>query len=179
MKAGKFTGRFFAGALAALTAIGSAAAAGASETALEPATVEAVAFQKASLTVVGPKGEATYTPSDLEKLGVYRTVTKTPWRDKAATFEGVRLVDLLKAHGLEDAAAVRVIAENDYAIVFPKEVWSEHETLIATRVDGRPHSRRARGPLQFVFSLEADPEMAAKSSEPYWVWMAARIEPIE
>ena len=179
MREFRFRAGLFARAFAAVAFVGAAAAAETSATPFQPAVVETIAFQKASLKVVGPEGEKTYTPSDLEDFGVYRTVTTTPWRDEAATFEGVRLVDVLEANGLAEHSALRVVAENDYAVVLPQEVWRDHDILIVTRVNGKAHSRRERGPLQFIFSLEADPEMAAKRAEPYWVWMAQRIEPLE
>ena len=46
-------------------------------------------------------------------------------------------------------------------------------------LEGRPHSRRERGPLQFVFLMDEEPELGGQSFEKNWVWMAERIEPAE
>ena len=147
--------------------------------AMEPINVEDTRFAKAQLTVQADGKDHNFTPSQLEQLGTYAMTTDTPWREVPAQFVGVRLTDLLAATGLIDAPAIRVIAENDYAITMPRDVWMNHELLIATRVDGRGHTRRARGPLQFVFDMRRDPKTAEKDFESNWVWMAARIEPIE
>lgn len=161
---------------------GAAASGDAAVSALKPVDAEVLApvrFQKASLLVAGDTGSARYSPATLEQFGVYRLVTHSPWRDAPAAFEGVRLVDILAAHGLVDAKAIRVSAENDYAVVIPRSVWRDHAVLVATRVDGRAHSRRQRGPIQFVFDYDDDAATRDKSFEQNWVWMAARIEAVD
>lgn len=144
--------------------------------AMEPVKVEPTRFAKASLTVVASGEEHHLDPAALEALGTYALTTITPWREDAAAFVGIRLKDLLAHHGLEDEASIRVTAENAYAITIPREVWTENGALVATRVDGRAHSRRARGPIQFVFDMSRDPRLGAPEFHQNWVWMAARIE---
>lgn len=141
--------------------------------------LEDISFDEAHLVVVGRDGEVRYSPAELEGLGTYRMVTTTPWRKEPAVFEGTLLTDLLAAQGLEDVAAIRVTAENDYAVVIPREVWTLRPVLIATRVDGQAHTRRARGPLQFVFPMNDEPALDDQSFEANWVWMASRIEPAQ
>lgn len=141
-----------------------------------PVELAPVNHAEAYLTVVEPDGgEVKYTPADLEELPTYRLVTRTPWREEPAAFEGVLLSDLLARHGLVDVPAIVVTAENDYRVTVPRAVWSEQPVLVATRVDGRPHSRRQRGPIQFVID-EADMLASPAVSENYLVWMARLIE---
>lgn len=130
----------------------------------------------AQLVVLGPDGrETTYSPSELERLPTYRLVTTTPWRDVPATFEGVLLADVLKANGLSWVTSILVTAENDYKTAISREVWENVDILVATRVDGKPHSRRARGPIQFV--IDADTYASSDLvNESMLVWMAAHIE---
>ena len=103
-------------------------------------------------------------------------MTVTPWRDEAATFDGVLLTDLLEENGLSDADAIRVVAENDYAVVIPSDVWQRWQILVATRVNGAPHTRRNRGPIQFVLPMSDDEAAGTGEVLNNWVWMAARIE---
>ena len=145
----------------------------------QPAPVDLAPIQhtEASLEVIGPDGSATvYTPGDLETFATYRLETVTPWREAAAEFEGVLLTDVLAASGLLDVPAIRVTAENDFSSVIRREVWQSVPILVATRVDGRPHSWRARGPIQFVMDMDAYTASEA-ASESDLVWMAAKIEP--
>ncbi|MEO3415242.1 hypothetical protein AAFO92_11345 [Roseovarius sp. CAU 1744] len=135
-----------------------------------------VAHKDATLVVVGADGtEIAYSPAQLEELPTYSLTTRTPWRDEPARFEGVLLTDLLAANGIANASAISIIAENDYATVMSQEVWNDVDVLVATRVDGRPHTRRARGPIQFVIDMEAY-TTSEFTSEQNLVWMAARIE---
>lgn len=147
-----------------------------------PAEVVAVTLAPAehppaTLTVLDQRGvEHVYTQADLERLPTYRMVTTTPWRPEPAAFEGILLSDLLGRHGLADMREIRVIAENEYTTTVEREVWTDTPLLIATRVDGIPHSRRARGPIQFVVE-DIDHRRLGHVEERHFVWMASRIEP--
>lgn len=155
-------------ALAAAVAAGVAAAP--VKTALEPLT-----HLDATLTIRAPDGSVhVYTPAMLEELPTYSLTTATPWREKPARFEGILLSDLLERHGMADLDAIRVIAENDYTTTIERAVWTATPMVIATRVDGRAHSRRERGPIQFVVD-SADYERLGEVREHHLVWMAATI----
>ena len=147
----------------------------------EPTQVQLdpIRHARAALVVAGPDGETTYKPAELEALGSMRMVTVTPWRDDTTEFDGVLLTDVLDANGLGDVDAIRVIAENDYAVTITAETWKRWPILVATRVNGKPHTRRERGPIQFVLPMSDFPEAGAKGHGKNWVWMAARIEVAE
>ncbi len=143
----------------------------------EPVKLTPIKHASASLEVIGTDGSSrVYTPEDLESFATYRLKTTTPWRQEAAEFDGVLLTDIHAASGLSDVPALRVTAENDFSSVIRREVWQWIPVLVATRVDGRPHSRRARGPIQFVMDMDAYSASDA-ASESDLVWMAVRIEP--
>ena len=138
--------------------------------------LEPMNHAEASLMVVGADGaEVMYSPAELEAFTTYSMTTTTPWRDEPANFEGVLLADVLAASGLDGVDAIAVTAENDYSTVITRELWESVDILVATRVDGRPHSRRARGPIQFVIDSETF-NSSDLTSESNLVWMAARIE---
>ncbi len=145
----------------------------------EPVALDPLQHNPAVLEVIGGAGSpVSFTPADLERLPTYRITTKTPWRDAPAVFDGVLLDDLLRETGLFDAPAIRVVAENDFASVIPRDLWQTTPVLVATRVDGAPHARRARGPIQFVIDMETY-ETSDIARESHLVWMAARIEAVE
>ncbi len=144
-----------------------------------PRTLAPMDHAPAELTVAGPDGsERVYTPALLEELPTYALRTTTPWREVPAEFEGILLTDLLAANGLDSAEAITVLAENEYAVTIPRAAWEALNILVATRVDGAPHSRRARGPIQFVVAMDTY-QASPIAREDYLVWMAARIEPVE
>jgi len=144
------------------------------ETVLEPIT-----HQQASLVIVGRDGvETSYSPAQLEEMATYSLTTTTPWREAPANFEGIMLRDVLQAHGLDTANTLLVTAENDYTTTLTRELVENVDIMIATRVDGRPHSRRARGPIQFIIDA-GDFSASDLTSESNFVWMAARIEVVD
>ena len=144
---------------------------------ITPVELQPMKHRKAQLTVIAPDGTTrTYTPAQLEQFPTYQLTTATPWRDEPAVFEGVLLADVLSANGLSGTAAIQVTAENDYSTSITQSLIEEVEILVATRVEGKPHTRRARGPIQFVIDAEAFAG-SDQTSESNFVWMAARIEP--
>jgi len=118
-----------------------------------------IKLHRAQLTVSGPTGETAYTPAQLEEIGFMRMTTVTPWREAPAAFDGVLLSDLLAANGLADASAINVVAENDYVVRIPADVWERWPILVATRLNGNTLVGR-------------------EDYQNNWVWMAARIEAI-
>ena len=143
---------------------------------LERVVLQPIEHQPAALQVTDASGHMIrFSPADLEMLPTYAMVTLTPWRERPARFEGVLLSDLLRETGLYDSAAIRVTAENDYITTIPRAVWTSLPILIATRVDGAPHSRRERGPIQFVIDMDAH-RSTDLAREEYMVWMASRLE---
>lgn len=143
----------------------------------QPIALDPITHNAGALVITRADGtEVRYTPAELEALETYRLRTKTPWRDEPANFDGVLLSDLLQLNGLADLDEIQVIAENDFVSTFPRALWETVPVLIATRVDGQAHSRRARGPIQFVISHD-DFAASDLTSEAHLVWMAARIEP--
>ena len=142
----------------------------------KPVALDTMRHMSATLTVIGGNGsETSYTPATLEEFPTYSLRTTTPWREEPAEFEGILLRDLLEANGLADAEAIAVTAENEYQVTIPRIIWQELDVLVATRVDGRQHSRRNRGPIQFVISAD-EYGTSPDAREDHLVWMAARIE---
>lgn len=162
---------FYACALIFGLGFSAAATAGPVDIELNP-----IKHNRAELVVVGTQGPKSYDQDALENISPVRLTTVTPWREAPAAFDGVLLTDLLAENGLSDVSAINVVAENDYVVRIPSEVWKKWPIVVATRVNGRPHSRRARGPIQFVMPMSDDAAAGSMGNENYWVWMAARIE---
>lgn len=142
-----------------------------------PVTLAPMQHHAATLRVIDTTGAShDYSVAQLEEFPTYQIITTTPWREQAAVFEGIRLTDLLAAHGLSSIEGIEVIAENDYATRIEKSVWETDAILIATRVDGMPHTRRDRGPIQFVVPHDAD-DPDAVIGDRHLVWMASVIKP--
>ncbi len=142
----------------------------------QPIALEPINHSEAELIIVRSDGtKQSYTPAELETLATYRVRTTTPWRDEPADFDGVLLSDLLAQSGLHLEDAIKVIAENEFSTIMPRALWETVPVLIATRVDGRAHTRRERGPIQVVIDMD-DYTASPIAGEKHLVWMVARIE---
>jgi len=142
----------------------------------KPVVLAPIAHQDAALEVVGADGTRTvYSPASLEQFPTYQIETVTPWRNEPAVFAGVLLSDVLAHHDLLSAALILVTAENEFSSGFDRSVLEAAPILIATRVNGAPHSRRARGPIQFVVE-DLHYQSQDVLNESHLVWMASRIE---
>lgn len=144
---------------------------------LKPVDLAPIAFNQATLTIVASDGtEVSYTPAELETFPTYTLTTTTPWREVPVKFDGVLLADVLSKNGLDSTATIVVTAENDYQTTFSRALLDTVDILVATRANDKAHSRRDRGPIQFVVGADAFTS-SALTSESNFVWMAARIEP--
>ncbi|CTQ76164.1 hypothetical protein [Roseibium alexandrii] len=140
-----------------------------------PVSLEPITHEEASIEVHASAGTiVSYTPAEIEQLPTYRVTTTTPWRSEPVDFDGVLLSDLLKKHSLNNAAELIVKAENDYSVEFLRKTWEAAPFLIATRVNGKPISRRERGPIQFIVAAD-DYDRETDISERHLVWMVSSI----
>jgi len=140
-----------------------------------PVTLAPVEHEAAEVVIETPDGDrTTYTPALLEGFPTYSLTTTTPWRSEPARFEGPLLIDILKAHGLDQLPAIMITAENDFMVEMGSEVWTAAPILVATRVNGKPLTRRERGPVLFVIDA-ADYEREPAIGERHLVWMVSRI----
>lgn len=142
----------------------------------KPVELPPVTHENAQLVIFGDDGSRqVYTPEQLEAFPTYQIETTTPWRDEPAIFSGILLADLLEFHGLMSGKPLRVIAENEFSTIFESSVLKAAPILVATRVNGAPHSRRARGPIQLIVE-DSVYHSDARLTESHLVWMASRIE---
>ena len=113
--------------------------------------------------------EARFDLALLKTLGMVRITTRTPWTEGEGLFEGVaaqRLMAVVRARG----GMVRATALNDYVVDIPLEELVRHEVLIAWSLDGRPLTRRGRGPLWIVYPWSEHPELDTRLVRQHSVW---------
>ncbi|RUV86107.1 hypothetical protein EOA75_26680 [Mesorhizobium sp. M1A.F.Ca.IN.022.07.1.1] len=143
--------------------------------ALEPASYpeppDSVAF-----TVQKDGKQIPVTLRQLEKLGLYKVITTSPFEQGQLTFEGVLFRDVLKSLGLADRDSVTLRAADDYVQVIPHEDWTEGPLLLATRQDGELLTRRTQGPTRLVYPLKDFPAFDTPIRKPRWIWLIKTIE---
>jgi len=134
------------------------------------------------LTVTGMPGEANpeggvaFDAAMLAALPQHRIETSTPWTDGRNLFEGVLLADVIDFVGAGDARSFRAVALNDYEIVTPVSEAIENGALLAMRMDGKPLTRRDKGPIWIVYPRDDKPDIQDERHDARWVWQLTRIE---
>lgn len=137
----------------------------------------AAATSDTALNVVGKAGSRMVDVAEIEALGLRRLATRSPWVEGERVFDGVPLATFLDAVGLADSEAVMMRALDNYTQVIPRADWEEAGAFLATRLDGRPLTRRTQGPVQLVFPISDRPELDTPQRKPRWIWLIRSIEP--
>lgn len=135
------------------------------------------------LTVTGEISEtnagntAQFDMAMLEKLQGRKGEMETPWTTGRVTFEGPLLREILAAVGAT-GTNLKVRALNDYAADVPAED-AKLDTILATKLDGKPMSIRDKGPLMLVYPFDLDADLYNEKYFSRSVWQIKEIEVIK
>lgn len=137
-----------------------------------PATSASVSFsaQGASATRL--------SIAEIEALGLHQVRTATFWSADDGIYQGPLLSEVLKAVGLDEAKAIRVVALDGFSQVLPRADWTRWPVLLATRRDGKPMSVRNKGPFRIIYPRDMSPDLQDPSYRLRWVWLIRSIEAV-
>ena len=110
----------------------------------------------------------------LEHLPQSRLETNTPWTEGPQSFEGIRLVELLRlleAGGKE----ITISALNDYSVTMNLQRYAPFGPLLAMRHNGEPMRIADKGPIWLVFPQDDFPELDQAQVHDLWVWQIHEI----
>jgi hypothetical protein len=120
------------------------------------------------------------TIDELRAIGDTSFATATPWTKGTQKFEGVtgaQIVAAMEAKGQKlDGKGVLAVANNDYSIVIPFEVFNQPTTLVAFAQNGAGMSVRDKGPFWIVFPYDQDDKFLASSYQSYSIWGLERLD---
>ena len=143
--------------------------------------IPARADEAVRLRITTPAADAAeLTIDELRAMGETKFATSTPWTDGKQEFMGVtgaQIVAALEAKGAKlDAKSVLAVANNDYSIVIPFEVFAQPTTLIAFSQNGAAMPVRDKGPFWIVFPYDTDGEFVSSSYQSYSIWGLQRLD---
>lgn len=125
---------------------------------------------KGRISIVNtPEKTAIFDHEMLEKIGVTKVQTSTPWTDGRPVFEGVLMRDLLRQVGAT-GETVRAIALNDYKATLPVSDFEKYPVILAHKMDGKLLKVRDKGPLWIIYPQDQFEELRDKSFNRKWVW---------
>ncbi|MBR9972575.1 molybdopterin-dependent oxidoreductase [Magnetospirillum sulfuroxidans] len=140
---------------------------------------ETAPLAKAPAPVAGPVivqvGDSALTLAAIEQLPLRQSRMANPWSPDGALWLGVRLADLLAAHGLA-GRDVALRAKDNYTIRLKPTDITGDEPLLATRVDGKPLDPTTTGPLMLLWPAQAEKVMAKTAPDSNWIWGIVEIK---
>lgn len=154
-----------------------------------------LATATAAETLPAPEGPVLLTVSDniavtnvgetaqfdlamLQALGETEIVTDTIWTPGTHRFTGVLLDTLLGAVGAQ-GARLQATAINDYTVEIPATDATAQGPIIAYAMDGKPMSRRDKGPLWVIYPYAADPQYRTEVIYSRSIWQLDRMTVVE
>lgn len=145
--------------------------------ALDAPTGPVVLTVKGSISNTNAGDTAQFDLAMLEALKGRKGEMETPWTEGKVTFEGPFLREVLSAVGTT-GANLKVRALNDYAAEVPAED-AKLDTILATKLDGKPMSVRDKGPLMLVYPFDLDADLYNEKYFSRSVWQIKEIEVIK
>ncbi len=127
------------------------------------------------LTIIGGDGrEVAYSRADLEAMPRVSFKTSTTWTEGVQEFSGVPLKVLLEGAGITEGM-VKATAVNDYVVDIPVDALSDDAPIVADLIDGKPFSRRAKGPLWIMYPFDSAASVRTEENFGRSVWQLVRL----
>ena len=118
---------------------------------------------------------AQFDAAMLEKLASRAGEMETPWTTGKVTFSGPFLRAVLEEAGAGGSRLI-VKALNDYSVDVPMEDAKDIDTILATKMDGKPMSIRDKGPLFLIYPFDQNPDLYNEKYFSRSVWQIKEIE---
>lgn len=116
--------------------------------------------------------------ADLAALPQATVVTENEFSDGKVAYRGPRVRDVLARMGLDQEAEVRFTAVNDYFVDIPTSDFRQYDAILAMEADGKPLSRREKGPLWLMYPISDHKELLDPVYLRRLIWQVVRIDPL-
>lgn len=110
----------------------------------------------------------------LRAMGETEIVTETIWTSGSQTFVGVELEDLLRELGT-DGTMINATAVNDYSVRIPVSDAVDGGPIIAYELNGKPMSRREKGPLWVIYPFSSSSDYRTEVIYSRSIWQLDRM----
>ncbi len=127
-----------------------------------------------AITESNDNGAAKFDRDMLEKLGMVKVETKTPWYDGVMSFEGVPLDKLMAVVGAK-GHTVQALALNDYSTEIPIDDFAKYHTILALKRNGEYMPVRDKGPLFVIYPYDSNPDLKSQTYYARSAWQVAKF----
>jgi hypothetical protein len=135
---------------------------------------EVVLTVTGKITNTNGDGAARFDMAMLDALEGRAATLETPWTTGKVTFEGPFGRSLLKAVGAE-GSVLKITALNDYSANVPVEDLRDHDTILATRFNGKLMSVREKGPIFLIYPFDKEANLYTEAYFSRSVWQIKSI----
>lgn len=135
---------------------------------------EVILIVEGNIRSTNGTGRAQFDRAMLSMLGSRHIYTSTPWTDGVIDFEGVLIADVLVAVDAQ-GTALEATALNDYTVEIDVADLQKYPVIIAMSADGKPLTRRDKGPLWVVYPLDDHPDIEQTGKLSKMIWQLSRI----
>lgn len=114
--------------------------------------------------------------ADLADLPQVVVRTENEFSDGVVAYRGPLVRDVLAKLGLDRLQAVRFVAVNDYYVDIPTSDFTDYDAILAMEADGKPLSRRDKGPLWLMYPISDNAALRDPIYLRRLIWQVIRIE---
>ena len=136
----------------------------------------AIAGADTALTLSRETRTVELSLEDLAALPQVTVVTENEFSDGKIAYRGPLARDVLAQVGLDREEAVRFVAANDYYVDIPTGDFRDYDAILAMEADGKPLSRREKGPLWLMYPISDHAELNDPIYLRRLIWQVVRIE---
>ncbi len=146
---------------------------------IAPATIEAqddavILTVDGKIDHGGDDGKARFTLAELKAIGVTTYKTSSHWTDGVMTYEGVLVRSLMEKLGAR-GTTVTARAIDEYFSEIPMQDFMDYDVILAFAMNGKPLSRRDKGPLWVVYPWDAHEGLKHGPKTVHAVWQLERM----
>ena len=116
------------------------------------------------------------TLADLADLPQVEVRTENEFSDGVVAYRGPLVRDVLAKLGLDRLQNVRFVAVNDYYVDIPTSDFADYDAILAMEADGKPLSRRDKGPLWLMYPISDNAALRDPIYLRRLIWQVIRIE---
>lgn len=114
--------------------------------------------------------------ADLADLPQVVVRTENEFSDGVVAYRGPLVRDVLAKLGLDRLQTVRFVAANDYYVDIPTSDFTAYDAILAMEADGKPLSRRDKGPLWLMYPISDNAALRDPIYLRRLIWQVIRIE---
>ena len=140
------------------------------------ASVGAAAEPALELVGTNPSLVRALSLEDLAALPQVVVKTENEFSDGVVSYRGPLARDVLAELGLERLNTVRLVAANDYYVDIPTSDFADYDVILAMEADGKPLSRRDKGPLWLMYPITDNDALRDPIYLRRLIWQVVRIE---